>query len=61
MIRQILDDFVDCFLDPSLSRLIEHTAAKVHLRHQQSRERHLVVIVDERVCFQESFGLVDDF
>jgi len=61
MIRQILDDFVDRFLDPPLSRLIEHAAAKVHLRHQQSRECHLVVIVDERIGLQESFGLVDDF
>ena len=61
MIRQILDDFVDRFLDPPLSRLVEHAAAEIHLRHQQSRERHLVVIVDERIGFQELFGLVDDF
>jgi hypothetical protein len=29
MIRQILDDFVDRFLDPPLWRLIEYTTAKV--------------------------------
>jgi hypothetical protein len=33
MIRQILDDFVNRFLDLPLSQLIEHAAAEIHLRH----------------------------
>ncbi|MGC2222284.1 MAG: hypothetical protein WA624_07925 [Methylocella sp.] len=61
MIGEILDHFVDRFLDPPLSQLVEHAAAEIHLRQQQSRERHLVVIIDERIGFQELFGLIDDF
>src|ERR1700730_2894502 len=60
MIRQILDDLLDRFLDPPLSLLVEHAAAEIHLRHQQSLKRHLVVIVDERIGLQELLGLVDD-
>jgi hypothetical protein len=61
MIGQVLDHLLNRFLDALLSRLVEHAAAEIRLRHQQSRKRHLVIIVDERMGFQESFGLVGDF
>jgi hypothetical protein len=61
MIGEVVDDLLDRFLDALLSQPVEHAAAEIHLRHQQSLKRHLVLIVDERIGFQELFGLVDDF
>ncbi len=61
VIREIVDDFESNLFDVHALLVFEHAAIDIHLREDQPRHRHLVVIGRQRMTGEKRLRLVGGF